>query len=329
MESSGRRRNQQRMDPLEWQRLADLTARRLEDEIDRLEGEFWPLAENASLRTFWPQVQDLHERVRTAPAIKLDDKLSLQRHLNELCQRARQHRTSMQQRARDEKRELLCRVELVRSSIDEQETSVDLQQTRADLSSLRERIKAAEVLLRLRDRQEVWHAWHEANRDAWQKLNEIWKNNERTLVALLERAREQLTAGEARAAKDQIKAFHAAVPEHECSHRALKTLRAEASALWREADECAKQKHDAYLAHVGRRLHHWKDLQVRHAQTRHTLASEIVELEQRATNVSTDVAAAMMRGQIAERRRTLAEIEAEERKLERQIGEAELALGKT
>ncbi len=315
-----------RMDPAEWEELADHIALQLHDAISRLEEHAWALPIDRFGQTFWPQVRELNQRVRTAPAIKLDDKLALQRRMNELCQRARQHHKSLHQRANQEREELCDAIGLAREALDGKPSLADVHQVRADLAALRERLRSVESLLRRTDRQQIWHAWQQTNQLAWSRLNELWQSNERILIALLDEAQEWLASGETRAAKERIKAFHLAASSHECAHQRLRALRARASTLWEEANAHAREKHEAYLIHARKRLDSWKVTRERNSRLVADIAHEISKLEQQAGHASTDVAAAMARGQIAERRRALAEVEVMNRDLQQRISAAESAL---
>src|SRR5947209_2586761 len=105
------------MDAVEWQRVAGQAAAALNAEIDALEARFWPVTPGTSFRDFWQRIDGLKERVRTAPAIMLDDKLALQHRLAELCKRARQDQKLAQQRAAADRHELLNRIGEAREEV--------------------------------------------------------------------------------------------------------------------------------------------------------------------------------------------------------------------
>ena len=315
------------MDPLEWQRLADEAAVRLDEEIAELENSFWSSElPQRSFRAFWTRLRDLNDRVRTAPAIKLDDKLHLQHRLGELSQRARRDQKQLKESVAQRKQELLEDIRLARDSLSEASTVEDTQEVRSDLAALRKRISASDVPFRPDERQDIWQTWQEANQEAWDRLNQQWSVNERYLSSILDEAQQHVETGEPRLAKERVKAFHSAVSAHECSHAALRALRSRANALWRDADELGRQRHEAYLANLGKRMDYWRRTRERNARVRTQLAAEIAELEQRATSAATDVGAALARGQLAERRRALSEIEAADESVARQMRDAELAL---
>lgn len=314
------------MDALEWQQLADRVAGGLSQEIVALEQEFWPEPPGGSFRAFWTGIRDLNERVRTAPAIKLDDKLALQHRINELCQRARQAQRALQQRRDAEKQELLDAIALAAETLSEVVAVAAVQEVRHELAALRQRITSLDAMTRREDRQQIWEAWQRTNQAAWERLNAMWEDNERGLTTLLDRAEDYVKAGEPRPAKDCIKSFHAAVPTLECSHRAIRSLRIRANDLWQAADAVAREKHAAYLANVARRIRYWQAALQQNERERADLAFQIADLEARAGQAATDVGAALVRGQLAERRRALANLEAADRDLARQLEAADLAL---
>lgn len=314
------------MDPAEWEELADRVAAQLHKAISHLEEEVWPLPVDRFGQAFWPRVRELNERVWTAPAIKLDDKLALHRRLNELCQRARHHQKSLQQQAAQQRDELCDAIGLVRETLDGDLSIGEVQEMRADLAALRDRLKSGESALRRMDQQQIWGAWQETNQLAWRRLNQRWKENEQMLAALLDEAQARLAAGDSRSTKERIKAFHLSSGVHECSHQTLRALRSRASSLWQEANARARERHQAYVEHARKRLDSWTVTQQRNARRLSDIAEEIAKLEQQAGTAPTDVAAAMARGQIAERRRALAEVEAVNRALEQRISSAKLAL---
>jgi hypothetical protein len=278
------------------------------------------------LQPFWVRVRELNERVRTAPAIKLDDKMALQHRLNDLCQKAREHQKDVQQRANVVKRELLDGLTLVRDALEGDPLLPQVHEVRADLQVIRDRLNSAHGLLRRADREEVWRRWQELNQAAWERLNALWRANEQRLGSGLDEVVNLIAAGDVRSAKDRVKTFHQQASELECSHQGLRRLRSRANTLWREANERARQKHEAYLANVGKRLDSWRALRHRNALAMATITDEISRLEYQAGNASTPVAAAMLRGQVAERRRALLEVQAADRDLEQRISSAESAL---
>lgn len=317
------------MDPLEWQQLADRCASRLNEDLSVVETDVLSHPTSSSFPNFWPRVRELNERIRTAPAIKLEDKLALQRRLNELCQSVRQTQKVRQRQNAAQKQQLLESVSIARESLVDAETIEETQQVRADLAALRTQIAELDASFRRDDRQEIWNAWQAANQAAWDRVNAVWCANQAHLSAMLDNAQAKLAARDPRAAKDQIKAFHEAARSHECSHRSLRVLRGRAHDLWTVADELSRKKHEAYVSSAGKRLTYWSTVRERHARARLELARQIANLEERAESAPTSVGAALVRGQVAERRRALAAMEAAERALAKRIEAAESALGRS
>jgi hypothetical protein len=314
------------MDPAEWEAMADAIAADIGRDIDSLEESFRDGERTRSVSSFWSQWRELNERVRVAPAIKLDDKLTLQRRLNELSQRARQEQKLRRRQASETKASLFDALTLARESMDEAHGVADIKEVRSDLAAIRQRIKEEGPALARDDAQSIWESWQALNQEGWTRLNAAWTDNERALAALLDQAQERLGRGDSRGTKEQIKAFHTAAGTNECSHQALRALRNRARDLWREADQLGKKKHEAYLSQAGKRVEQWKAQRLRNARARVALSREIEQLEEQAARASTDVGAALLRGRLAERRKVLAEMEAEDRQLAQHIAEAELVL---
>ena len=153
--------------------------------------------------------------------------------------------------------------------------------------------------------------------------------NEGTLSALLDDAENSISSGDPRRSKDLIKAFHTQAAQLECPRNALRPLRARAHQLWQEADEIAKQKHADYLVHAQKRLRQMQDQYRRNAQTAEGISRDVAMLEKRWREATTDVAAAMVRGQLAERRRALADLAAFNQSLKAKMHGFKLTLNET
>src|SRR5919202_2459726 len=118
------------MDPAEWEQRADQIAAELGESVSHIEDEFWPEPPGGSFRQFWPRVKELNEQVRTAPAIKLDDKLQLQHRLNELCHRARLDQKRLQDERDAAERELRDAMDLARENLSESTTVDQVKEAR-------------------------------------------------------------------------------------------------------------------------------------------------------------------------------------------------------
>jgi hypothetical protein len=310
------------MEPEEWEQQAAAFAGELKAVIDDLEATYWPEPPNSSFRPFWTTIKELNERLRTAQAVTLEDKLALQHRLNELCQRARQDQKALQVAREQQQKEILESLDLAREGLSSAESVDAIQEIRADLSLLRERVQSAPRSVA----RAVWPSWQEINTQAWTRLNETWERNEVGLSALLDEAEVHLSEGRIRETRERIKQFHEDLAQHECSHRAVRALRSRAHALWSRADEAGKQRREQYVEQAARRLDYWKRLQARRATARQTIEREIVMLERQAGSAPTGVGAALLRGQLEERRKALHTIDLEDRQLQERIDGVERSL---
>lgn len=314
------------MEPEEWERLADAFAADVGAELQRLEEVYWPDPPGESFRAFWGSVKTINERLRTAPAVKLDDKLSLQRRVNELCQRARQDQKHLQEERAARQHELQDALSLAAEGVQAATTVDEMKEVRSDLALLRERVVAESRRHPGRHNQTLWEAWQEANQAAWARLNELWTRNETVLIGLLDGAEQALSGGDVRKAKESIKQFHAEAATLECSHRALRALRARAGSAWQRANDVGREKHQRYIEQAGKRVEQWRNARDRQARMRSALEQQIAQLEHQAVIAPTDVGAALIRGQLEDRRKALSRLDNEARDLQRRIEAAEVAL---
>lgn len=303
------------MDPEEWEREADQVAAQLHSRIDDLEGTLSPEPAISDVQGFWPRVKQLNEALRTAPAIKLEDKLAVQRRLNELCHRARRQQRRLAETRKAQERELRDAIGAANEGLAAATTIEELHEIRADVALLRRRITETPKVVA----QRVWPAWQAVNQRAWEKLNAEWASNEGQLRAALDEADAALERGDVRSAKEAIKRFHAEVPRRECSHGALKVLRSRATSLWERGNALGQQKHTRYLEQAARRVTYWRQQRERQQRAREAIEREILRLEAQMAAAGTDVGAALVRGQLESRRKALADLEAQERGLDERI----------
>jgi len=312
--------------PEAWQRLASETAAELREATSQLERTLEELASGGSLRDFWEQTRELNARLRTAPAIMLDDKLELKQRLDLLCERARRQQKEHAEAAARLRHRLAEQLALARDSVEDARSVADIQEVRADLVTTRRRLEEEGIVLGRRDRQETWKVWQTVNQAAWQKLSVMWEANEAALGGLLAEAQRHLDAGQPRPARDSIRAFHAAAKTQECSHAGLRRLQTLANRVWHEADELARRKHEAYVRGTASRVGHWRGLHARNAQARSRLLATISDLEAGVRTAPTDIAAAMLRGRLTAVQRELAGLESEDRRIVQRIESAEALL---
>lgn len=310
------------MEPTEWEQQADRAAVELGAEVSALESAYWPDPPGKSFRSFWPQVKDLNERVRTAPAIKLDDKLRLQHHLNELCHRARVDGKRLRDEREARERELMDALTLAGETLEDARSIDEIQEVRSYIAALRERVTAASREVRA---SALWSRWQALNQAAWAKLNETWTANEAILRATLDEAEHLLDAGNVREAKEAIKRFHTESATHQCSHQSLRNLRAQSTGLWQRANDLGREKHARYVEHTAKRIEQWRSVLHHHQRVRSALEREIAQLERQTSAAGTQIAAALLRGQLEQRRRELTRLETEDRDLEKRIEAAETA----
>src|SRR5579872_1057447 len=207
------------MEPQEWQRLADEVAAEVSSALDQIEARFWPEPSDPSFRTFWPEIRSLSERLRTAPAIDIENKLALLGRIRQLTKRAREDQEVYFTEQRHRKQELLDRIEEARASALATSNPEEIRQLRQELASMRDSI--SEVQLPTRgDRQETWQTWQDASQQVWEHLRQIWSKNEEEQTSLLDEARSQLDRGQVKEARERIRQFSALARDQEVSHKA-------------------------------------------------------------------------------------------------------------
>jgi len=127
-----------------------------------------------------------------------------------------------------------------------------------------------------------------------------------------------------RETRDLIRRFNNSSHELEVSHKAGRALRARANGLWRETDEVAQAKHEAFVAAAPEKVEHWKQVQGRNAQAIARLRAEIADLE-RDENAG-GVAAAFARAMVGDKLRELHKLETTNESLEERIESTEAVL---
>ena len=282
---------------------------------------------STSRRDAWNALRDLQQRVSSAPAITLDDKLALMERLRALGHRLREEQKEARRHATGWRASLTDALRLGDEALAAADSIETVQEVRADLVLLRKRIESEGNSVDRQTRASVWTHWQETNQRAWQALNELWQQNERVLTEVLEEARARIAAGDPGGARERVRAFHSAISSHECSHRALRELRATAGSLWGEAESLGRANREAYERWAGHRLEGWKRSRERLSRDGAGIEAEITALQRQAAGAPTDVGAALLRGRLAERRKALGDLGAEMTKLTRQIEGAESALG--
>jgi hypothetical protein len=311
------------MDPKEWQRLADEVAAEVGSALDQLEADFWPEPKDPSFRSFWPVIKAQSERVRTAPAIDIEVKLALGARIRQITKRARQEQEEYFKEHRQQKQEVLQRVAELRETAMESNKPEIVGQVRQQLMGLREQVSRIELPTRS-DRQEVWDTWQAASQDVWRHQSHLWSANEAELTSILDRAQTRLNSGNVRETRDLVRRFNAASHEMEASHRALRTLRARANTLWREADDVAKAKHEAYMSQAPEKVERWREVRGRNSRAIARIRSEIDELERGSSQ--SGIAAAFAKAMIEDKMRELERLETTNETLEDRIENTKASL---
>ena len=311
------------MEPQEWQRLADEVAAEVSTALDEIEAEFWPEPSDPSFRSFWPRIRALSERLRTAPAIDIANKLELLGRIRQITKRAREDQEVFFADQRHRKQETLERIEELRSTTLGSSNPAEVRELRGELASMRESITDAQLPTR-GDRQEVWQTWQTASQEVWDHLNGMWSENEQELKNLLDNARSRLDKRQAREARDLIRQFNGQVREREVSHKSNRALRARANELWKEAEELGKAKHEAFIATAPERVQRWKTVKGRNASAINRLRVEVEQLEHNMDGGG--VAAAFARAMIEDKMRELERLESTNESLEERIESTEAAL---
>lgn len=310
----------------EWQIRAERIATELGAEIDTLERDFLGEEPSQNLRGFWPRFRDLKERVRVAPAIKLDDKLALERRLRGLGSRAYKQQEASLARSSERKAELLPRLDAVRAYAASESSPRELRGIRRDLDALRKEFDA-DAQLAPADRQELWEAWRSVNQFVWDRVTSRWAENETVLRGLLTGARQDLERGNANAARQNTRRFFESLKTHEAKQEVVTELKAEADAIRREADDMEERKAaartPAMSAPAVNALDTWRTELERNRDALSRLSEEAAEIEQRVNSAPSILEQAMLKGSLVEKRKKVVELERANRRLEQRIGQTE------
>lgn len=311
----------------EWQLRADQIAAALGEEIDTLERDFFSEPKDTTFRGFWPRFRDLKERVRTAPAIKLEDKLNLERRLRDLGSRAYKGQEAAYGRSQERKNELLEQVSALRQKAEGNDSPRGLLSLRKDLDHVRAEFESRGGLMPS-DRQTVWDAWKEASQAVWNRLTGIWDENETYLRGILAEARSQLETGNIGAARQGVSKFFDALGSHECRQSAVGDLKSTAASIRddgvkRENERRTAARAPAQRAPEASPVETWKAELDRNRQSAERLSGDVVQLEQQVQMSESLLEQAMLRGTLVDKKRKLSEVERANRSLERKIEQAE------
>jgi hypothetical protein len=220
----------------QWQIRADEVAAGLNKDVDSLEHDFFGAETDATFRAFWPRFRDLKERVRVAPAIKLDDKLALERRLRGLGSRAYKAQEATYAQSGTKKTELLETIGNLRTQSETLAAPRELRELRRELDAVRTRFDAGSGLVPA-DRQAVWDAWRDTNQFVWQRLNELWAENETYLREIVDSGRQDAERGNAQGARQAVGRFFEALRTHEAKQASINVLKGEAESIRHTVDE--------------------------------------------------------------------------------------------
>ncbi len=312
----------------QWQIRADQIAVSLGAEVDGLTTDFFGDAGDATMRGFWPRFRDLKERVRTAPAIRLEAKLDLERRLRSLGSRAYKAQEVVYAHSSERKTQLLDSIEEVRISAESVSAPRDLRGIRRSLDTIRQQFDSG-VQLVPPDRQVVWDAWRGANQFVWQKLTDSWAENETQLRELIAEARRHVENGESPAAKQAVARFFEALRTRECKQEIMTALKSEAELIRREADQSESRKVAERVvsqqAQVVPAVDSWRSELERNRESIARLQEEITVLDYQFQSSASILEQAMVRGSLVDKKRKLAEYERSAKALLRRIEQSEEA----
>lgn len=313
----------------EWQIRADQIAAELNADVDSLAADCLPAdAHEFNARRFWPRFRSLKDRVRTAPAIRLEAKLELERRLRGIGAKAYKAQEVVSAGSRDRRDEIMREIAALRAGADNERDPRALRLMRRDFDRLREQFDNGPALTPP-DRQSVWDAWREANQYAWQKLVDMWAANETELRSILADARQAAEKGNANVLRQSVGRFFESLRRHEAKQDAVVEMKAEADALRRQADEIEERSAAARTPaqRVARAptADGFRAEIARHGEMIARLADEIASLEQQMQESGSILEQAMLRGTVVEKKRKRSELERASRTLEQKIEQMEEA----
>jgi hypothetical protein len=310
----------------QWQIQADQVATQLNTELTSLETEYFSESADSTFRGFWPRFRDLKERVRVAPAIRLEDKLDLERRLRTLGSRAYKAQEGTYARSGERKTELLATIAESRQRAASMQNPRDLRTLRRELDGVRETFDSGPALVPA-DRQQVWDAWKEASQDVWTRLTTAWAENETYLRGFLDTARDQFEAQNWEDARRAVGKFFESLRGREARQEALNSMKSEAESIRRRADEAEEhrvsQRVASQAAQAVPAIDGWRAELKRSRQTEERLADEVAVLDKQFRETSSLLDQAMVRGTLVDKKRRLTEAQRTIKTLEQRIEGAE------
>ncbi|PZS10086.1 MAG: hypothetical protein DLM70_00905 [Chloroflexi bacterium] len=309
----------------EWQQKADKVASQLSEEADNLERQFLSEDGDTTLRNFWPHFRSLKERVRTAPAIRLEAKLALERRLRGLGARAYRLQTEAYARSSERKEELLTAIQELRNRAASEESPQVLRGIRRDLNPIRSSFDAPPPIAP-QDRQALWEAWRDASQFVWDRLTGLWVQNESQLREVLASAKEQLSSGHQERVRGTLRQFFATLSTHEAKQDTVRELKSEAEGILREAEQIEDRRSKEQVQvreNAETPLDRWRSQLAKVSETVTQVREEVTGVERELSEARSVLDQSVVRGTLMQKRRKLAEAERAQRDLQQRISSAE------
>lgn len=310
----------------QWQVRADEIAASLNQDVEALDADFFAPEAEGNLRAFWPRFRDLKEKVRTAPAIKLEAKLDLERRLRTLGSRAYKAQEATFARSGARRDELLAGIAALREPADRLDSARELRDLRRELDQVREQFGNGSPLVS-NDRQQVWDAWREASQYVWQRLTAAWDANEAELRGLIAEARQQLESANANGTRQAVARFFEALRSREAKQESVIQMKAEADSIRREADGLEQRRESqrvtSQTVNTVPAVDTWRAELDRNREAIVRLSEDVSALERQIEAATSILEQAMVRGTLVDKKRKLTEYERSTRVLEQRIEQTE------
>jgi hypothetical protein len=294
--------------------------------VSALEGELVAAQTRPQFEALFRQGQTLAQQIASDESLGPHERAAVEQHVRDVVRRARSDYDQKRAQAAAVLAANTDRLNLALETVAEADTVAAVQEVRADLRLIREATQSASAWAARDAQTRSWELWQRANQAAWDRINELWKENELELASHLDRAEAELARGNPRGAKSEIKAFHELAKTSGSSHAAMKSLRSRARELWDRATAASKERHEAYVVIARKRLDYMRTLLGKAKQNRLRIEADVAAIEANLRTAQTDVAAALLRGQLEERRKELRRLDSETNGLMQRISEAETVL---
>jgi hypothetical protein len=294
--------------------------------VSALEGELVAAQTRSQFEVLFRRGQTLAQQIELDESLGPHERAAVEQHVRDVVRRARMDYDRHRAQATSILAANTDRMNLALETLAEADTVAVVQEVRADLRLVREAMQGASAWAARDAQNRSWELWQRANQAAWDRLNELWKQNELGLAAHLDRAEAELGRGNPRGAKLEIKAFHELAKASGTSHATMKSLHSRARELWDRSTAASKERHEAYVVIARKRLDYMRTLLGKAKQNRQRIEADIAMIEANLQTAQTDVAAALLRGQLQERRKELRRLDSETNGLMQRISEAEAAV---